>query len=1403
MSSTPTTSPPKAKPVSSRDEALNPIEQQRYYELEADLLDGNLDAADEVWSHDYIKKPPDIEEFILDDYYLGRTWRPITGENEGIWPAWLKLFSTHMNIDSRIHNMVITGSLGIGKCLCYNELCLMHDGTVKAVQDIKTDDLLMGDDSTPRKVLSTTRGRGPMYQIYPAKGEPFGCNGDHVLCLKNSISDEIEHVSVKDFIKWPRQKRHQARLYRVAVDWTEKPVRLDPYWLGLWLGDGTARRVEITTMDSALKDYHVKFCQQFEGISLHTYTAGKGAKAASYSFTGERGNKSSNPVKKLLQSYGLCCEPYEKFIPKDYLVNSKAVRLQLLAGLIDTDGHKSRGGKCSDGKTAKANNGTYEIASKYEQFADQLKFLAKSLGYFAQTKIKIVNSTAYYITIISGAYDVPSLLTRKQSDKPGSATSPITGHIREADCLKVKFAVIPKGEGDFYGFELNGNHRFLLKDFTVSHNTVMMVTAILYRMCIATYLKNPQHFFGLNRNSNIVYNFLSVTKEAVKDTAFGTALSFMADSPYFVEICKYNPDLEYSGYRVPMENTLPDGRTSRIWLTAGSKGQHVLGRNLVGIGLDEGNFRLEKDPDLKAYQLYDQVRTRIANRFQKITAYLPALSVIASSAQDESSFTEKVVAEIEESQRLLEISNRQKPANVEPDPPAQIVFRNSVYKIKRHVLTGIGPDHHWFRVAYGLKNMEPFILSGWYTENGEPILTDPHEEPPSGAKTELVPKFYWEAYRRNCKAQLQNLSGISVGGAHRLFPSLIDIEHCLQLSETEGVRSPLMPGVQRLPISAEDNKNIWDYLDHKTFLTRVASRIQPIRHPQSQRYAHIDLATQSLAGLAICHLSGSQLVEGLVKDGEPFAEYRLMVEYDFILTICAGQNKPINLGKIQRFFFWLRDMCGYRFGMITADMFQCLTGDTLVDTDHGLIPLSAVLPGYVVQDVNGLPAKVTRNFRYSSAPVLRIITDHNEVIAGTPNHRLRAADACLRPHIRAHYAWKRLDALKPGDILDTVSAPVCVQGIKRESKATWLGLYWGDGCLKTGNDNGTISITCAKEHVAEAVTISQKTTGLNAKVYWSKNGESAEVAIHSRKLIRWMLRNGYQKYPQKSSKIYAPVGLPAAILKANRKTQAAFLRGLFSADGGVDDLGTVSLSTKHVELARSVAIMLRTQFGLRSNIVRSYRKGFGGIRRVQWIVQVGGSRRVFYDEIGFCFSDKQTKLAKHTSKKGRRLVTRVKRIEHDVADVYDLEVESTHSYTANGFISHNSEMPLQELEARQFNVAKLSVDRDKSVYTAWRAGFEEQRIRLHRNEQMIREAESLLEMDKKFDHPPDGSKDTTDAAAGAFFNAVNSEEKLSMASQNAPSVYTGQQVQQFEQETPPIAIPLPAQGYTRSKVFHV
>jgi hypothetical protein len=69
-------------------------------------------------------------------------------------------------------------------------------------------------------------------------------------------------------------------------------------------------------------------------------------------------------------------------------------------------------------------------------------------------------------------------------------------------------------------------------------------------------------------------------------------------------------------------------------------------------------------------------------------------------------------------------------------------------------------------------------------------------------------------------------------------------------------------------------------------------------------------------------LVGRERVDGLVKEGKAFSEYRLVAEYDFILTTIPGSCGGISFEKIQNFFLWLRDKCGYRFGLITADMYQ-------------------------------------------------------------------------------------------------------------------------------------------------------------------------------------------------------------------------------------------------------------------------------------------------------------------------------------------------------------------------------------------------------------------------------------------------------------------------------------------------
>jgi len=152
--------------------------------------------------------------------------------------------------------------------------------------------------------------------------------------------------------------------------------------------------------------------------------------------------------------------------------------------------------------------------------------------------------------------------------------------------------------------------------------------------------------------------------------------------------------------------------------------------------------------------------------------------------------------------------------------------------------------------------------------------------------------------------------------------------------------------------------------------------------------------------------------------------------------------------------------------------------------------------------------------------------------------------------------------------------------------------------------------------------------------------------------------------------------------------------------------------------------------------------------------------------------------------------------------VYDISVENDPSYTANGFISHNSAMPLQMLESRGIPSENLSVDKDNKVYTAFRQASEELRLRMYRQDMLMHEAENLVYIDgnKKVDHPKDGSKDTSDSAAGAYFNAIVSEEKLMVAADNNPGIVGNQSLTDKTFERPPIEINLPP-GYTKIKSF--
>ena len=359
--------------------------------------------------------------------------------------------------DRGVRRALIVLPTGCGKCLAKGTPVLMFDGVVKRIEDIRQGEWVMGPDSRPRTVLSTCRGEEMMYRVRPVKGDPYVVNESHILSLKLTPdvagrSHELVNISVRGYLSESSTFRHRAKGWRAAVEWPERHLLIPPYILGLWLGDGHAGEPRITTPDEEVVQELEAYCAQ-AGLRL-TPGAWSG-KARTYRLSSAKtGRGHRNPLKEELDIYGIL---RLKRIPHAYKVNAAAARLELLAGLIDTDGWFNP-------------NGGYEVGFEIQDLAEDVLFLARSLGFGAYMKKARKKNTVtgrssdFYRITISGDLDRIPVRVERRKARPRRQIK---------DVLVTGISVEPVGFGEYFGFELSGDGLFLLGDFTVTHNTTV------------------------------------------------------------------------------------------------------------------------------------------------------------------------------------------------------------------------------------------------------------------------------------------------------------------------------------------------------------------------------------------------------------------------------------------------------------------------------------------------------------------------------------------------------------------------------------------------------------------------------------------------------------------------------------------------------------------------------------------------------------------------------------------------------------------------------------------------------------------------------------------------------------------------------------------------------------------
>jgi len=385
----------------------------------------------------------------------------------------------------------------------------------------------------------------------------------------------------------------------------------------------------------------------------------------------------------------------------------------------------------------------------------------------------------------------------------------------------------------------------------------------------------------------------------------------------------------------------------------------------------------------------------------------------------------------------------------------------------------------------------------------------------------------------------------------------------------------------------------------------------------------------------------------------------------------------------------------------------CLTADTLVTTDRGLVRLEELgdVQGARWQDVDFRVStdegsrQATKFFVNGEEPTRRIVTQGGYRIQGTYGHRVKVVDPAT-----GAWEWKRLMDLTAGDVvpvqMDTlvgaqrrVPLPVLEQAYYAGDRgvvvpdavdaelAELVGYFMGDGSLHAKGLRFCVADTDLD--VVERLRILGKQLFTLEAAVTQQHGYQ-EVSLSSVRLARWWEAAGFAKQlPAEghSGKGWRP-HVPAAIRETNDRTvYEAFLRGLFEADGTVQG-GAPSMSTASRSFASDVQLLMLTL--ALPTTVRETVSGFGGamfqirLRNLEHAVMYG-------EIVGFLGERKARLVATEATQTSDRDVD--SRLRHaldyvfevvaanedgGVQPTYDLSVPDNVTYVAGGFVSHNT-----------------------------------------------------------------------------------------------------------------------------------
>jgi phosphate starvation-inducible PhoH-like protein len=255
---------------------------------------------------------------------------------------------------------------------------VLTPGGFRPIGEIKVGDLVTGSDGSPTEVTGVyPQGFKEIYRVYTQDGASTLASGDHLWAVytasdrrRNRPARVLETKEMIGNLRAARAHRYELPLLSAPVMFESRPVPMDPYALGLLLGDGCFSSRATPTFATKDPELAEALGTLVPGIVVRRkteidYVLNRVASPGEVITT-------ENPVTGVLRGLGSSGKKSDtKFVPEDYLFNSADVRLAVLQGLLDTDG----GPVTQQGRTCRI-----QYTTVSDQLCDNVIFLVESLG---------------------------------------------------------------------------------------------------------------------------------------------------------------------------------------------------------------------------------------------------------------------------------------------------------------------------------------------------------------------------------------------------------------------------------------------------------------------------------------------------------------------------------------------------------------------------------------------------------------------------------------------------------------------------------------------------------------------------------------------------------------------------------------------------------------------------------------------------------------------------------------------------------------------------------------------------------------------------------------------------------------------------------------------------------------